>query len=318
MRISFLISVGMDHLEAYPRIREQVGIDSNGRVNISSETALKEVLLICGDPKFSVLVSSITTFDSKDIDQFDYFAVRSKRLIKLSSKAWDANYHALGELHPEEKGGWAPISIPRRLVYATRQKQPFDIAHLMDACPELVVSVEMFKLINEIDRNVLADDLLQDRSESLVVEGVKRLASRDFAPPKVASASVGHFKGLALVARDAAHPSAELSDLGVSVHPAIEGSARPRLMRSSEPWSTNLVPGWIANSAAATELASASRQIVLNPLITEGSELHLEHDRFWSRARRVVSESVNAEWTAPWETQDLAPRLRTHGAQGQV
>lgn len=310
MRIGFQICVGVDYVETKPSIVQRIAIDENYRAHAADPIELKEVLAACSDSSDGVTVSSLISFDENEVSDFNCFALRSKRLVTLTDRAWDWNFEAIGDQRPENKGSWAPISRPQGLVYASKRATPYDIAHIMDACPELVVSSELFKLIKQVDSDVDAVPLRRGKRDATPADGVTLLSSKKFSPALVRSGSVGKFKGLALTDPTPDFPDANLSDLGVPVMPRFEGDDRAQLMRSAEPWSTCLIPGWVATRSAAKHLARVSRNIILEPIIPENSNLHRLHEEQWKCIRQMVNDCPGATWSHPWHVQDLSSRLR--------
>jgi hypothetical protein len=310
MKISFQICLGIDYVESKPSVVERIALDGNYRAHAEDHVELKEVLGACADSSDGVIVSSLISFDDDDVGDFNCFALRSKRLVALTDTAWDWNFEALGDQRPENKGSWAPISRPHGLVYASRRKSIFDIAHIMDACPELVVSTEMFELIKQVDGDTESVALRRGKRDATAANGVALLSGDKFSPPLVRSSSVDKFKGLALTDPTPDFPDANLSDLGVPILPRFEGDERAQLVRSAEPWSSCLIPGWIATSAAAKHLANISQSIILNPIIPEDSTLHRAHDDLWKFIRQLVNGYPGAMWAHPWHIQDFSSRLR--------
>jgi hypothetical protein len=148
-------------------------------------------------------------------------------------------------------GSWAPVSQPVGLSHVTARKDPCDVAHIMDASPELVVSDELLQTLESIDPEVYGEILFAGRRKQTAATGVKLLAFRRLGRPAVVTNSVGRFKGLTMNQPTSEFPDADLTDLGVPTLPVDDRQAIARMMRSAEPWSPNLGPGWVLDKPAA-------------------------------------------------------------------
>lgn len=257
--------------------------------------------------------SAITNFSDSDYSQIDYFWLSSRKHISLTANAWDANFETVDKINPIDKGGWAPINIPVGLAYATKLKQPRDIALLMDACAELVVSEVFFEKLKNLDQGLRGHTLFTGIRKQSIAKGVLQLAIDQFALPAIISNAVGTVKGI--YRKDI--PGDENTHLGVPVLSRGMLGAHSGFMRSAEPWSGDLIPGWIVSKDIAERLAPMSKNVVLEPVLTEGTPLHAQHEEVWRKARACADVFKGFEWGGSWRTTDLAPSIRQWAKRGR-
>lgn len=309
MRIEFQIDIGLDARSLLPAVCSSFGMDECGRIVVQGVEGLVEALSAFAGLDSKLLISAIFAFGSTDLDGVSCFSVFSRHLIKTPPAVWDANYRLLGEFQPEWHGGWAPVSVPRTLVYSTRLTRPRDVAHVVEACPELVVSVDFLRKLVAIDPHVTGGPVYSDVKLSQEAAGVKLLAISRHAPARFLSASVGEFKGLALASEMEGVPGARFADIGLPVLSEACGSAAPELMRSAEPWSVNLAPAWLVNRPAAMLLARSSKSLIIHPVLSVGTRLFDWYQEFWQLARGEVELVPNAVWCNPWSVENVSSRL---------
>lgn len=307
MNISFFVGI-VDGVHNFSWPEEGlVLLDENlYKFRVQTSRELLYVLGLVRERSVRAMVSSIFDFSASEVDCIDFFEFGSNKYVSLKVNAWEANFEAVDQLHLMDKGGWAPVSIPRDLAYATSLKAPRDIAHLMDACAELVVSATFLEKLREVDGELYGEPLFTGKMKKSIAEGVFQLAVDRFALPAVRTGAVGTVKG---VYRNDV-PGAENIHLGVPVLPAAMSGIDAGFMRSAEPWSGDLVPGWIVPKRMAPRVAALSKQVCLWPVLLEGSPLYEQHERVWRETREIVDSFENVNWGSRWSTMDLAPVLR--------
>ncbi|MCC5864875.1 MAG: hypothetical protein JJU31_07160 [Wenzhouxiangella sp.] len=241
-------------------------------------------------------------------EQIHFFCLSSMKQVAMPDSAVEANWESLDRLSLQDRGGWAPISIPRELVYSTRLKAPRDIAWL--AGYEFVVSEDFFDALLEIDPKIYGLPLYANANRTSFANGVKQLAVDQFSKPCVRTNSViPRQKGFGR--RDIS--GSNLKDSGVPVLAKQMLDDSMQIMRSSEPWDDYLNPGWIVTKSAAMKIARLSALAEFGPIFAEGTECHKVQEILFKEANEIMSKAPGARWSLNNVTPDFAEYLRKQG-----
>lgn len=305
MKVTFFIGIGcpaehnrlLDKLSGFELL-------SSEELKVHSVDELGELLEVISG--VDATIRSSTEIEASEVAGLDFFELRTKHRVSLSMAAWERNFAVLDEVAPNDKGGWCPVSVPHSLVYATRAKKIRDISYLMDGYAEFAVSTDFLQEVQSLDDQLYGEKLFANKTRTRVAEGVVQLATKQFSEPCVRTASVGVIRGL----QREGYPGSENIHLGVPTLPSTMTGRQKYCMRSAEPWSGDLVPGWIVPSGLACEFATLSSDIVLAPILTAGSDLQVGYERQWQRIWKLTKNSRNLSWGAYRSDLDLSPVVK--------
>lgn len=310
MKIKLQVDIWPDLLASKKDLLAKFGFVETDRAILERVEDVVALLEVCRGSVNPVLLLSRTDFDAADLPQIDFFQLWTKKRVALTLPAWEATFDGFNSVNPVDRGGRSPVSQPVGLTYASSRKEPHDLAVLMDASQELVVSDAFLDFLQSVDPEVYGEPLYSGKRKTGFAVGVKLLASSRFAFPALMTRSVGRFKGLAANRASPDSPDADMADLGIRVLPGDTQKELPKIMRSAEAWTIDFGAGWVLNRIAAERVAAASRNVLLYPLLTASSPLHAQHEAFWEQARVATEPYPNVSWCTPWWGTDVAPMLR--------
>jgi len=262
----------------------------------------------------SIYAEPVIEFQSPEecLEQIDFFILSSTMQLEMPSSAVEANWASLDSAPLQDKGGWAPISIPERLVYSTRLQAPREIGWLQ-AGHEFAVSEEFLRNLSQVDPGIYGLRLYANAFKTRVADGVWQLAVDQFAMPCVVTNSViPREKGFGR--RNI--PGSNLKDSGIPVLPRAMLESPWHIMRSAEPWDDNLGPGWIVTKDAAIRIAGLSDLVELCPIFTEGSECHKVQEALFKEANEIISKVPGARWSLNSIVPDFGSVLRKRNRSG--
>jgi hypothetical protein len=248
---------------------------------------LKDVVTLCeqsGAERFRV--SSQIEVEQPDLVDISHFELSACCETALSTGAWEANLASIDSTELIEVGGWAPVRILRDLVYSTRLKVPRDIAYLGG---EFVVSDRFLEVMKAIVPSVYGRPLFSGKRKDKLAEGVKQLDVDVFADPCPQVSSVAELYGYG----GGDVRGGKLHHLGLPVLPESMLHNDYGIMRSSEPWYVDQQTGWIVTKMVGKSLALASREIELYPVLTQGTPLCDEHERFWEEVKAILGDGLD-------------------------
>jgi hypothetical protein len=307
MRLGFLVEFDDVRLAGQPELVRDLPQNEEGRIRVMDALQLSSVLDRL-ERVPSITVCSIIDFSDDNLEVFDFYQVLPRRRISLPLNVWQYNFDKLVNGERVFKGGWSPVAIPKGFVCPLKLKRKPDLAYLVDGSTDMVISEELLKPLQAMDPQLRGEMLFTGIRKAQPVVGLKQLYTEHFAQPCIRSVSLTHLGGLREWVDG--FPDSTLVHLGLPTLPRVMKHAAPGMMWSAEPWSAFLSPGWIATSDVARMLASQTKDVVLHPVLTEGTELHMMHEALWHETRAIVDGRLNVEWGAPWEVEDMSSRLR--------